>query len=101
MGIAGHRDGFFRGLKDLTIGDRIELATLNGTNTYAVTKIEIVVPDDVSVLQPKGYPAVTLVTCYPFYYTGHAPKRYIVQASLAEPDLAGDSQRNKRNQDNP
>ena len=87
IGIAGHRDGFFRGLKDLRIGDRIELATLKSKSIYAVDKIDIVVPEDVSVLQPKEHPALTLVTCYPFYFLGHAPKRYIVQASIAEPDL--------------
>ncbi len=87
VGIAGHRDGFFRCLKDLQIGDRIELATPNGKSIYAVDGIDVVLPDDVSVLQPREHPALTLVTCYPFYFVGHAPKRYIVRASLAEPPL--------------
>ena len=87
MGIAGHRDGFFRGLKDLQLGDRIELTTLNGKNTYIIDRFDIVDPDDVSVLEPRERPALTLVTCYPFYFVGHAPQRYIVRAIVAEPDL--------------
>ena len=84
MGIAGHRDGFFRVLKDIQIGDSIVLSTLNGKITFSVDKIEIVSPDDVSVLESKGYRALTLVTCYPFYFIGHAPQRYIVHASAAD-----------------
>jgi sortase A len=89
IGIAGHRDGFFRCLKDIRIGDRIELAMLDRKTTYAVESIQIVTPDDVSVLQPRDRPAVTLVTCYPFYFVGDAPKRYIVRASIAESDQGG------------
>jgi len=81
LGIAGHRDGFFRGLKDIALGDRIDLQTTRGTMTYAVSSILIVDPDDVSVLDPTGEPTITLVTCYPFYYVGHAPKRFIVKAA--------------------
>jgi sortase A len=84
IGIAGHRDGFFRGLKDVGVGDTIELKTLNGTATYVVDQIKIVAPDDVSVLRAKSVPSVTLVTCYPFYFIGSAPQRYIVEASLTE-----------------
>ena len=80
IGIAGHRDGFFRGLKDITRGDAIELVTLNGTDSYVVEQIRIVDPDDVDVLRPTGEPTLTLVTCYPFYYVGSAPRRYIVRA---------------------
>ena len=82
VGIAGHRDGFFRGLKDVEEGDEIELETLTGTQLYAVDSISIVSPDDVSVLSPRARPSLTLVTCYPFYFVGSAPQRYIVQASL-------------------
>ncbi len=89
MGIAGHRDGFFRGLKDLQLGDKIELESLRGGSTYTVDEIEIVLPDDVKVLQPRQRPALTLVTCYPFYFVGHAPKRYIVHASIAEQNPQG------------
>lgn len=82
IGIAGHRDGFFRGLKDVEIGDTIEILTHGKTNTYVIDQITIVDPSDVSVLGPRSRPSVTLVTCYPFYFVGSAPKRYIVQASL-------------------
>lgn len=86
VGIAGHRDGFFRVLKDIGPGDKIEMETIKGTDTYVVDQIVLVKPDDVSVLQPRPYSSLTLVTCYPFYYLGSAPQRYIVQASIANPD---------------
>ena len=84
LGIAGHRDGFFRGLKDVGPGDHIELVTLGGTRRYEISDIWIVDPDDVSVLAPTVSPSLTLVTCYPFYFVGHAPQRYIVRAVLAD-----------------
>ena len=80
VGIAGHRDGYFRGLKDLEEGDRLELETLSGTQEYQVTSIRIVDPTAVEVLAPTPQPAITLVTCYPFYFIGKAPQRYIVRA---------------------
>jgi sortase A len=83
IGIAGHRDGFFRGLKDISEGDEIELTTTAAKATYIVDQIEIVSPSDVRVLQPRPAPSITLVTCYPFYFVGDAPKRFIVHASLA------------------
>jgi len=86
LGIAGHRDGFFRGLKDIAPGDGIDLLTAYGNETYRVTSIEIVDPSDVSVLAPTEQKILTLVTCYPFYYAGHAPQRYIVKA-IAEHTL--------------
>lgn len=82
IGIAGHRDGFFRGLKEVRLGDHIELKTPKGANTYAVDEIDIVTPGDVGVLQPRSVQSLTLVTCYPFYFIGSAPQRYIVKASL-------------------
>jgi sortase A len=82
LGIAGHRDGFFRGLKDVTTGDEIKLALPDGEATYVVDQITIVTPQDVSVLRPKPIPTITLVTCFPFYFVGSAPERYIVSASL-------------------
>ena len=82
IGIAGHRDGFFRGLKGLALGDAIDLETLDAKRTYVVDQIKVVTPDDVSVLKSKPKPSLTLVTCYPFYFVGDAPKRYIVSASL-------------------
>ncbi len=89
IGIAGHRDGFFRCLKDIRIGDRIELATHVSKTAYAVESIAIVTPEDVSVLQPRERPGITLVTCYPFYFVGDAPRRYIVRASIAGSEQAG------------
>lgn len=82
LGIAGHRDGFFRGLKDVSIGDTIELRTLTGADRYVISEITITTPSDVAVLDPTEEPSLTLVTCYPFYFVGSAPKRYIVRAVL-------------------
>jgi sortase A len=84
IGIAGHRDGFFRGLKDVDIGDTIDLKTPHGTSTYVVDEVNIVDPNDVNVLRPRSVPSLTLVTCYPFRFIGSAPQRYIVHASRAE-----------------
>jgi len=84
IAIAGHRDGFFRGLKDVGLGDTIEMVTLARTETYVIDHITVVDPNDVSVLAPTPRPSLTLVTCYPFYFVGSAPKRYIVQASVAD-----------------
>lgn len=82
--IAGHRDGFFRSLKDISLGDAIEVATFQQTRTYIVNRLLVVDPTDVSVLQPHAPSSITLITCYPFHYIGGAPKRYIVQASLVD-----------------
>jgi len=79
-GIAGHRDGFFRGLKDIVPGDAIELDTLDGKESYRVERTWVVDPEDVSVLDPTSTRALTLVTCYPFYFVGSAPRRFIVRA---------------------
>ncbi len=86
IGISGHRDGFFRGLKDIGEGDGIELVTATGTDTYTIDHIVLVKPADVYVLAPRSRPSITLVTCYPFYIVGSAPKRYIVQASMNSPN---------------
>jgi|HubBroStandDraft_2_1064218.scaffolds.fasta_scaffold112914_2 sortase A len=82
IGIAGHRDGFFRALKDVAVGDAIELKTPNGTDTYVIDQIQIVAPENVEVLRPRSEPSLTLITCYPFHFVGSAPQRYIVTASL-------------------
>ena len=89
MGIAGHRDGFFRGLKDVKQGDAIQLRTPRGTEIYTIDQIRIVEPHDVTVLQPQSVPSVTLVTCYPFYFIGSAPKRFVVTASLTQHAAVG------------
>ncbi|MFZ0706330.1 MAG: class D sortase [Candidatus Korobacteraceae bacterium] len=83
IGVAGHRDGFFRGLKDIHVGDTIDIESQQGNSHYRVDEIQIVSPDDVSVLRPRTKPSLTLVTCYPFYFVGSAPSRYIVHATLA------------------
>ena len=82
LGIAGHRDGFFRGLKDIEVGDSIDMLTHKGKSEFVVSSITIVDPTDVSVLAPTDSSTITLVTCYPFYFVGHAPKRYIVKGEL-------------------
>jgi sortase A len=78
--IAGHRDTLFRPLKDIKRGDEIRLTTPAGLLTYLVTELKITTPDDVDVLAPTTNQVLTLVTCYPFYYIGSAPKRMIVRA---------------------
>jgi sortase A len=90
-GIAGHRDGFFRGLKDIGPGDRLELVLPGSTDRYVVSAIQITTPEDVSVLQPTDTPALTLVTCYPFYFVGSAPQRFIVRAVISPANGSGSS----------
>ena len=92
LGIAGHRDGFFRGLKEVSQGDEIKLVLPDAVVTYVVEEITVVTPQDVSVLQPRPVSSITLVTCFPFYFVGSAPERYIVSASLradAQPAVRG------------
>jgi sortase A len=84
IGIAGHRDGFFRGLKEIMPGDVVELESNSVNANYAVDDIEIVDPSDSAVLLPRSKPAITMVTCYPFYFIGNAPNRFIVHASLTQ-----------------
>jgi len=79
-GLAGHRDGFFRALKDVRVGDTLELETIGDVATYSVERAWVVAPDDVSVLDQTSSPSLTLVTCYPFYFVGSAPQRFIVRA---------------------
>ena len=87
LGIAAHRDGFFRVLKDIELGDSIEMLTHQGKTEFVVSSITIVDPTDVSVLAPTEDSTITLVTCYPFYFVGHAPKRYIVKGELLSNQL--------------
>ncbi len=84
LGVAGHRDGFFRCLKDITTDTAITLTTLGGRFHYRVRAINIVKPNDVKLLAPTKHPTLTLVTCYPFYYVGGAPKRYVVTAEMVK-----------------
>ena len=87
VGVAAHRDGFFRGLKDVQLGDEIRVATLKQDLVYKVVGTEIVSPTDVSVLDPTENSRITLVTCYPFYFVGSAPQRFIVYADIVERSL--------------
>lgn len=86
-GIAGHRDSFFRGLEDVTIGDLVELDTPGGRLAYRVTAVSVVEPADIHVLADTGARVVTLVTCFPFHFVGNAPQRYIVRAEAVEAHL--------------
>jgi sortase A len=83
VGIAAHRDGFFRVLKDVKEGDTLVLETPVASEQYRVEWIRITTPDDVSVIDPTPDAAVTLVGCYPFYHRGPAPQRFIVRAVRA------------------
>ena len=81
IGISGHRDSFFRPLKDIKLGDKIEMRTPKGIQDFEVTDISIVDALDISVLDPSDTTVLTLITCHPFYYDGYAPNRYIVRAA--------------------
>lgn len=80
VAIAAHRDTFFRSLRKIEPDDRIRLTTPNGSFDYVVQSTEVVSPRDVAVLRASRDPELTLITCYPFYYVGPAPKRFIVHA---------------------
>ncbi|HZT78475.1 MAG TPA: class D sortase [Vicinamibacterales bacterium] len=80
VGIAGHRDTIFRALRRVKVGDEFDLKTADGLYRYRVNRTLIVKPEDVYVLDPTPQPTLTLVTCWPFQFIGHAPKRFIVQA---------------------
>jgi sortase A len=86
IGIAGHRDTLFRGLRKIKKNDLIRFETFAGNYVYQVEGTEIVKPRDVSVLNVREHPEITLVTCYPFYYIGSAPYRFIVNARLVTID---------------
>jgi sortase A len=81
IGIAGHRDSFFRVLKDIHLGDRVEVRTASEESSYTIESIEVVDPVTVSVLK-SSFETLTLVTCYPFYFVGEAPRRFVVKARL-------------------
>jgi len=78
--IAGHRDTFFRALDNIHNDDEITLTTLDGTYRYLVDSALVVAPEDTQVLDDSSDTILTLVTCYPFYFVGPAPKRFIVRA---------------------
>ena len=85
VALAGHRDTFFRALRNIKKDDTIDFETENGTYKYLVESTDIVGPRDVSVLAASHGQTLTLVTCYPFYYVGSAPKRFIVRAAQVSP----------------
>jgi sortase A len=85
VGVAGHRDTFFRGLKDLRATDEIQFSTSTGNFSYEVESLMVVEPDNVEVLAASSTNTLTLVTCYPFSYIGSAPKRFIVKARQVSP----------------
>ncbi len=87
IGIAGHRDGYFMVLKDVQPGDKLLLETLEGPKNFVINSTQIVEIDDMDLLQDTTEQSVTLVTCYPFYFVGHAPQRFIVTASLDITDV--------------
>jgi sortase A len=84
VAIAAHRDTVFRPLRRVRVGDVIALTTADHIYQYRVTQTRIVKPDEVDVLNPRGRPTLTLVTCYPFTFIGHAPLRYVVFADLVQ-----------------
>jgi sortase A len=88
VGVSAHRDTLFRSLKDARINDEFTLTTPAGEYVYQVVSFTVVDPSEVSVLAPSvNQKTLTLVTCYPFYYVGHAPKRFIVRALQLAPQV--------------
>jgi sortase A len=83
VGIAGHRDTFFRPLRSIQRDDKITVSTLQGAYRYRVVSTTVVRPEDIQVLYPTGRDSLTLITCFPFDYVGSAPKRFIVRAERA------------------
>jgi len=80
VALAGHRDGLFRPLRDVRPGDFITFKTPNREFHYQVQWTAVVPPTAVRVIQPTSEPALTLVTCFPFYFVGAAPERFVVRA---------------------
>jgi sortase A len=82
LAIAAHRDTIFRPVRHLRLGDPLIVTTADRVYRYRVTQMRVVEPDDVGVLDAKDHSTLTLVTCYPFTFIGHAPKRFVVSADL-------------------
>ena len=80
VGLAGHRDTFFRALRNIRAGDLIVLTTPRGEFRYSVVSMKVVKPKALDVLDPTSEEILTLITCYPFYFVGSAPNRFIVRA---------------------
>jgi sortase A len=92
---AAHRDTFFRPLKQVAVGDVIRVTTPHGASTYRVDETRIVAPEDVWVLAPTRHPMLTLITCYPFSYVGHAPQRFVVRAKRIDNRITGVEDRHR------
>ena len=88
MVLAGHRDTYFRALRDAHVGMEIEVVTEEGRYRYSIDSMEVVTPEQVEVLDIGSRPEMTLITCYPFNYVGAAPKRFIVHAHLLSVDAS-------------
>ncbi|MBY5920150.1 class D sortase [Ferrimonas balearica] len=85
LALAGHRDGFFRRLGELKAGDPLWVTDAQGQrHRFEVQRHLIVEPQDVWVLEPEAEAELTLITCYPFYFLGSAPQRYVVKATRTE-----------------
>jgi sortase A len=82
LGIAGHRDGFFRALGRVRAGNNIEVRTRERRYVYRVAFVAVAASTDARLLAPTDHAVVTLVTCYPFYFVGHAPQRFVVRGVL-------------------
>jgi sortase A len=85
--IAGHRDTFFRKLEGIRPGDSVRFSTVRWTSDYVVESTEIVEPDETRVMESRGIAELTLISCYPFYFVGAAPHRFIVHAIPARSNL--------------
>lgn len=88
IALSGHRDGFFRSLKDIKLGDKITLHVPDSDQNFLVSDVRIVDALDTSVLDNSDTTVLTLITCHPFYYVGYAPDRYIVRATLVDSESA-------------
>lgn len=80
LAIAAHRDGYFRALRRVEVGDVVELESASQQRRYRIDAVSIVDPSDLSPLRSSTGPVLTLITCYPFWFVGHAPQRFIVRA---------------------
>jgi sortase A len=86
--LAGHRDSFFRDLRNIRKGDLVDVTTAFGTRSYAVESTEVVDPTEIGVEAPTSAPTLTLITCYPFNFVGNAPQRFIIRAQPAQENAA-------------
>ena len=87
VALAGHRDTFFRPLRDIQLGDEIRFKTPEHSFDYLVESIEVVAPNDIQVLEPSTGHDLTFITCFPFHYVGPAPKRFVIRAREVNPML--------------